>query len=303
MRVALLTNPQARQGRGEAAAARIAAAITARGHTVRRIRPTSVDSIGPSIAAAVADGSQRLLLAGGDGLIHHALPAILETGVDVGILAVGTGNDFSRAVGIDSKGFSRGRWLERAVNIALGPTSAFDVMHTPAGPVASVATAGFSGSVNQTANAMRLPLGAQKYTLATLRESARLQPMALRLLLDGDRSIEQEACLVAIANTRYFGGGMAICPEADPTDGCLDVTIVDPLSAPKLLAFLPLVFSGRHVRHPAVNTYRAKRIEAAADASFWGDGERLDFSAGVFHVGEGALRLAAPHSGTSIPST
>ena len=252
--------------------------------------------MGPSLAAAIEDGIDRVLIAGGDGLVHRSLPALVSTtagehGVPVGLLPIGTGNDFARS-------FGRARRVEQTIDRALGPTQLVDVLRTPGGPVASVATAGFSGRVNLTANAMTLPLGSMKYTAATLRESARLRPVSLRLELDDGRIIDQDASFVAIANTRYFGGGMAICPEADPSDGLLDITVLDPLSAPRLLLFLPLVYSGRHVRHPAVSTYRARSVAVRCGDTFWGDGEPLGFSEGTIDVSSRGLAIAA---GGSVP--
>ena len=68
-------------------------------------------------------------------------------------------------------------------------------------------------------------------------------PLHYRLTLDGEVR-EQRAMLVAIGNTRAYGGGMRICPDADPFDGRLDVTIIHPVSRFKLLRLLPQMFSG-----------------------------------------------------------
>ncbi len=278
LRLLLLVNPRSRQGRGAGTVDAIAERLAALGHSVRRVEPSSAEQVAPDLAAAIDRAVDRVLIAGGDGLLHRALPALLgltPTGsrVPVGLLAVGTGNDFARALGQPGR-------IEQVIERALGPTRALDVLQTPGGPVASVATAGFSGRVNRTANGMTLPVGSMKYTLATLKESTRLRPVPLRMELDDGRIIDQEVSFVAIANTRYFGGGMAICPDADPVDGLLDVTVVDPLSAPRLLLFLPLVYSGRHVRHPAVTTYRARSVSVTCGDGFWGDGEPLGFVEG-----------------------
>ena len=64
--------------------------------------------------------------------------------------------------------------------------------------------------------------------------------------------------LVAVGNTTSYGGGMLICPDADPTDGLLDVTIVHPVSRAKLLRLLPQMYSGRFARDPCVEQLRAR---------------------------------------------
>ncbi len=290
LRLILLVNPRSGQGRGAGAVGAIADRLTGLGHSVRRVEPPSAEQVAPGLAAAIEEGADRVLVAGGDGLFHRALPALLAptpTGpsAPVGLLPVGTGNDFARALG-------HARRIEQVIERALGPTRWLDVLQTPGGPVASVVTAGFSGRVNLTANGMTLPVGSMKYTLATLKESTRLRPVPLRMQLDDGRIIDQDVSFVAIANTRYFGGGMAICPDADPADGLLDVTVVDPLSAPRLLLFLPLVYSGRHVRHPAVTTYRARSVSVTCGDSFWGDGEALGFAAGRIGIAPRSIAVA-----------
>ncbi len=265
---------------------------------VEPVHPESIEQIAPSLTAAVSRGADRVVLAGGDGLLHRALPTLSALSVDIGLVPVGTGNDFARALGLGSGiKHRRRRSLRDALRRALGPTRLIDLLDVSGRTVASVATAGFSGSVNRTANEMRLPLGAQKYTLATLLESTRLRPMPMRMLLDDAELIEREVAFVAIANTRFFGGGMAICPDADPTDGCLDIVIVDPLPAAKLLLLLPLVFSGRHVRHPAVSVHRAQHVDVAVGQPFWGDGEPLEIREGTIRCLPDAAKIA----GCAVP--
>ena len=83
---------------------------------------------------------------------------------------------------------------------------------------------------------------------------------------------------------------MAICPGADATDGLLDVTVVGPTSRFVLARMLPTVFSGRHVEHPAVTTYRGAKIEVETSLPLWADGE--PFAAKALSVAPSALRVA-----------
>jgi diacylglycerol kinase (ATP) len=110
--------------------------------------------------------------------------------------------------------------------------------------------------------------------LATLLEIPRLRALPLTLELDGQNH-RFDISLLAIANTAYFGGGMAICPDADPADGQLDVAIVSAVGRATLLRFFPQVFKGTHVSHPAVTMLRGRRLTLTTDPStqLWGDGE------------------------------
>ncbi len=291
--VHLLANPAARGGRRAASGQAVAVAIEAAGHRVIPLRPTGPSDIAVTVAKAHTEGMERLVVTGGDGLIHHVLPALATTDVILGIVPVGTGNDFARALGLPTR-------LPAAVAAALGPARPVDLLATDDGRwAATVVTGGFSGQVNARANNLRFPPGQQRYTVATLAELRRLRPVTLTLTIpadEGDDSppdlVEQHvSTLFAVANTRYFGGGMAICPDASPDDGLLDVTIVGPTTPFQLARMLPTVFSGRHVRHPVVLTRRARRIQVETDTILWADGEPFG-SGGRLEAVAGALRVA-----------
>ncbi len=308
--VFLLVNPARTRRRGVDDAIRNH--LDGLAYTVTDIRPCGIDDIAPAVTRALAtrseaaDGPDRLLIAGGDGLIHHALPALAGTDVEVGIVGVGTGNDFARALDLPGK-------VKAAVDAALGPTTPVDLIaaHHLTAPrptadppttddtagagegaptyAASVVTGGFSGTVNARANGLRFPPGQQRYTVATLLELPRLEAVELHLTVDGEEH-ELASAMFAVANTRYFGGGMAVCPDADPTDGLLDVTVVGPVGPVTLARVLPTVFSGRHVKHPQVTTYRGAEVRIATDSDLWADGER--FGGQTFTAVRGALHVA-----------
>lgn len=272
-------------------------AIEAAGHRVIPLHPSGPSDIAVTVAKAHAEGMERLVVAGGDGLIHHVLPALATTDVILGIVPVGTGNDFARALGLPTR-------LPAAVAAALGPAHPVDLVATDDGRwAATVVTGGFSGQVNARANNLRFPPGQQRYTVATLAELRRLRLVTLTLTIPADEGgtdtgdnpsdvVEQHATtLFAVANTRYFGGGMAICPNARPDDGLLDVTIVGPTTPFQLARMLPTVFPGWHLRHPAVVTRRARRIQVETDAILWADGEPFG-SGGRLEAAAGALWVA-----------
>jgi len=101
--------------------------------------------------------------------------------------------------------------------------------------------------------------------------------------------------LVAVCNTGMFGGGMKISPEADPTDGLLDVTIVHPTSRATLLRLLPMMYTGGFTKNPAVEQFRARTVEIARDDLFvMGDGEELGSVPATVSAEADALRIFVP---------
>ncbi|MEM7338405.1 MAG: YegS/Rv2252/BmrU family lipid kinase [Actinomycetota bacterium] len=279
--VHLLVNP-ARRGNDETDAA-IVAALAEHGHEAVEIRPTAAAQVADEVRAAIANGMTRLVVAGGDGLIHRALPALAHSDIPVGLVSGGTGNDFARALDLPTD-------VTNAVARALDEPTPVDIIKSDEGTyAASIITAGFSGRVNARANAMRFPRGESRYTIATLRELYALRPIELSITID-DTTIDTACSFFAVANSRFFGGGMAICPDADHTDGLLDVTVVGSTTRFELGRMLPTVFSGRHVRHPAVTTFRGRRVEVQTNADLWADGE--PFTGSGFSSDHRALRVA-----------
>jgi diacylglycerol kinase (ATP) len=129
--------------------------------------------------------------------------------------------------------------------------------------------------VNRRANQMPWPRGSTRYALATMAELRVFSPLRYRLTLDGEVR-EQLAMLVAIGNTSSYGGGMLICPKADPYDGLLDVTIVHPVGRLKLLRLFPEMYSGKFVRDPCVEQLRVREVTVEGPGLVgFGDGEMI----------------------------
>ncbi len=290
-RVHLLARPDSFGPRAKAVQAAVAAA-EALGFVTTVLSSPTPEAIVGTIESARAD-IERLVIVGGDGLIHRALPALANSGIDVGLVPSGTGNDFARGFGI---GTGVGRASRKATatyrRAFLGTVEPVDLIAGDDGRwAASVVTAGFSGRVNARANPMRFPPGQSKYTVATVIEATKLSPMGLRVRAP-EFELELDAAFFAVANTPYFGGGMAICPDADPDDGLLDVTLVGHVPAATLMRVMPLVFVGRHVRHSAVTTLRVRWIEIETTEPLWADGEPFGEAPIRLEASSGALRLA-----------
>lgn len=297
-RVALVANP--------AAGAGSAAAMVHRAEYGLRSRGASVETIaeaGPSAAAAALRGLvdtgavDRVVVLGGDGIVHLAVQVLAEGSIPLGICPVGSGNDIAAALSIPSD-------LDGAVATALGPTRPVDLLRVGDRWAASIATIGFAGDVNACANRLRRPRGASRYSVATVLELPRLRARPLELRIDGDGPGDIRATLVAVANTDRFGGGMRIVPDAVPDDGHLDITVVGPVGRIRLLRFFGRVFRGTHTTLPEVDTHRGTHVTLRCPGTqLWADGEPIGDPLGsdplAIDVVPDALLVAAPTTRTA----
>ncbi len=263
----------------------VVSAFESAGVAVEMVRASTAAAAERAAKDCVASGAERLIAAGGDGVVHLAVQAVAETAVGLGIVPMGTGNDFAGAMGIPFD-------VEGAVRRALGPTTAIDLLQVGERWAASIATVGFAAEVNERANNMRWPRGPQRYTVATVAALPGLSAEPYDFEFDGE-SMRLDAVLVTMANTSDFGGGMRISPGADPNDGILDLTVVGNASRIELLRFFRNVYDGSHLQHPKVTTFRARQVRLCTPGiTVWADGEPIATSPVDVSVVPSALRLA-----------
>ncbi|MEH1165989.1 diacylglycerol kinase [Micromonospora sp. CPCC 205539] len=292
--VAVLANPTAGRGRHRALLPRLLDGLAAAGHPVRLLSASSPDSAEAACHAAVADGVGALVAIGGDGTVHRALQAAAGTEVPFGAVPAGTGNDFALDTGFPTDPLAAVAVIVDALRA--GRSRPVDLARmTGADGVerwyGAVLAAGFDAICNERANRMRWPRGPRRYDLAILVELIRLRPRRYTLRLDGVPH-ELDAVLVAVGNCPTYGGGMRICPDADPTDGLLDVVVAGRVNRRTLVRVKPRIYQGTHVSHPLVDSYRARTVELSAEGiTTYADGERsLDLPVTISAV-PGALRL------------
>ena len=190
------------------------------------------------------------------------------------MIPAGTGNELCRGIGLPAKDA-----VAAAEVIAAGYTRSIDLARVAETYVAAVLATGFDALVNRRANQMPWPRGSTRYAIAVMAELRVFSPLHYRLTVDGQVR-ELRAMLVAIGNTSSYGGGMLICPQADPYDGLLDVTIIHPVSRLKLLRLFPEMYSGKFVRDSCVEQLRVREatVEGPGLVGF-GDGEMLGANA------------------------
>ncbi|WP_261179206.1 diacylglycerol kinase family protein [Anaerobacillus sp. CMMVII] len=123
-----------------------------------------------------------------------------------------------------------------------------------------------------------IKLGNLAYVVGVLKGVFSYTPKDMVITIDGKKKTFSNVWLIAIANTPYYGGGLKICPEADNTDGTLNLCIAHSLSKLEILMFFPLVFLGKHTLHRSVSTEKGQVIEISSNDSVLvqADGEMLD---------------------------
>ena len=219
--------------------------------------------------------------------------------VELAVIPRGTGWDFVRTYGIP-------RDLDEAFAIALGgAVREIDLgratYRTWAGAeattyFANIASAGMSGAIAQRANETSKALGGKaSYLWATLAVFARWQVSEVQVAV-GDERRAGRMHDVVVANGRYFGGGMMICPEASPDDGSFDVLLIGDLTKRDLLVTLPKTYRGRHLPHPKAELLRGASVTVEADATLpiELDGEQPGTTPARFEIVPRAFRLRVP---------
>ncbi|NEA55750.1 diacylglycerol kinase [Streptomyces sp. SID13666] len=289
--ITLFVNPTAGRGRGAQAAQPAAHALREAGFTVRTVVGQDAADALVRAREAVAAGTGALVAVGGDGMVSLALQAVAGTDTPLGVIAVGTGNDFARATGLPVRDPAA---AGRAVADALkdGRTRAVDLGRVGDRWFGTVLASGFDSRVNDRGNRMRWPTGRFRYDVAMLAELAALRPIPYRIRFDDGPEREIEATLIAVGNGSSYGGGMRICTDAVLDDGLFDITVVGPCSRTTLLTVFPRVYRGTHPSHPKVTVHRAARVRLAADGvTGYADGERIGPLPMTAVTVPGALRL------------
>lgn len=255
---------------------------------------------------AHSGGVDALVVMGGDGMVSLGAGLVAGTGVPLGIVPAGTGNDFARGAGIRRGAPAVG--IERMLTgLRTGEVGIreVDVVRFALDGVEHVAlnsvNIGFDAVVNRRANELRRLPGTARYIAALLDSVRSFSPREFGVSVDGGPARGVAAELLTILNGSSIGGGIRVAPHAVVDDGVLDLFIVGRLSKLGLLTLFPLAMVGLHTRLPAVSFERMRRVRVQVPAGVlvYADGEELRGPArGActldVRVDPGALRLVQP---------
>ncbi len=284
----LLVNPAAAGGRARARLPAVSAEFDRLGAVHRVVETRSTEHAEEEAAAAVEAGETVAAL-GGDGLLRPLAGVLRGTETALAVIPGGRGNDLARVLGIPSDPVAATR-----VAVA-GHERLIDMAEVNGVPYLGIASFGFDSDTNRIANEVRLIRGNLVYLYSALRALAGWKPAGFTVVVDGERH-ELSGYSVAVANSKAYGGGMFIAPQAELDDGQLDVVATGRATKTRFLRSLPLVFKGEHLSEPSVSTFRGRAIEVAADRPFdiYADGDPVGSVPATMSVQRQCLRVIVP---------
>jgi diacylglycerol kinase (ATP) len=216
-------------------------------------------------------GAEVVAVVGGDGTMNEVVQAYVDDegkpipGPALAVLPAGTGGDFRRTLGLSKN-------LDEAVGrIRYGsdhPTDlgllrfAKDDGSQGVRAFLNIASCGLGGLVDRIVNASGKRFGGTvSFFLGTAEGLAKYRNQPVRIRVDGELFHEGRVVNAAVANGRYFGGGMCIAPMADPTDGRFEVVVMGNFSVPEVLAFTGKIYQGAHLGNARVHVSHGKHVE------------------------------------------
>jgi len=265
---------------------------------------------------AEADGTDVILLFGGDGTIHRHLGHLVKLGLPVLVVPAGSGNDLARALGLrrirDSlaawKSFCRGGNNVREIDLGV-ISAARNASEAPAPHkhyFCCVAGVGLDGEVARRANQLpRWLRGNGGYVFTLLPTIFKFAPFPMKILAQGPEAsspdswalrYQESALLAAFANTPAYGGGMKVAPKAKMDDGLLDVCVVGALSPFKVFCLFPTVYGGRHLTIDKVEYFQDSRVRVETEhpLDVYADGEYVCQTPVEIRVERAALNVIVP---------
>lgn len=263
-------NPSSGQGKGALFAKRVTSFLSSKAIEYQVLSADNALTLRVELERTLDSRNyEGILSIGGDGLAHLVLQFAVPRSIPFAVIPAGTGNDIVRAIGWSLNELDG--YLDAILSTTAQP---IDLGNVDSEWFAAILSTGFDSVVNERANTLKWPKGPQRYNAAIALELPKFVPIEYEITMDS-MTITTEAMLIAVGNGRSYGGGMLVCPHAQMNDGLFDVMILEPVSKIEFLKVFPKVFSGSHISHPAVKTYRTQKISISADAVAYADGERI----------------------------
>ncbi len=268
-------------------------------HAIRRLGDVTLHETAKAgdaahlAAQALQDGCDLVVAAGGDGTINEVVNGLSDNwaGARLGILPLGTGNDFARTIKVPTE-------VNAAVETILrNDAPPLDVVCAESDRTRyfmNVSAGGFSGLVDEKlSDGVKATWGPLAYLRAAMTALPDLKNYHMAIRFDDEEPVSLVAYNIVVANARYVAGGVPIAPAAIPDDGAVDIVIVPAESVPRLATLVPLILLGRHLDSPCIRWRRARKVRVQSRPGMWfnTDGELVGNEPITFTVLPRALRV------------
>lgn len=263
--VALFLNPTAGRGRAGKRLERILRIFALQGVRINAVRSCCSGDIEDRVREHINAGARQVIVAGGDGSIHEAVNGVLSANARaaLGVIPIGTGNDFAKACDITLDWEQATGELARRI-VTGEATRKLDVGQMNERYFANSLGIGFEAKVTRFARTCRWPIGDLVYLLAVLRclfDGVATPEMSI--VADGnedDPAWRGPITLASICNGAWVGGMFHMAPMAKNADGRLDLLIAAPVSRRRVLALLPKLLRGTHIEEAEVSHCLVKSV-------------------------------------------
>lgn len=283
----MIVNPHSRRGAGAHGSVRTA--LEEGGLSVLVRDCDGAEAIGHAIRDSVGQ-VDRVVLGGGDGTLNAAAPALIETGLPLGVIPLGTANDLARTLGLPDEPDAA------AALVVAGHRRRIDMGEVNGHPFFNVAHLGLGVDLTRALTRdAKSRWGVLGYAVAGLRVLRRVAPFTVEIT-DGATTHRSRTVHVSVGNGRHYGGGMTVLDSASIDDGRLDVTSLEIRSAWQLLALLPALRDGSHRarREVTVMSGPAFEIRTRKERSVNTDGEITTRTPARFRVLPAAIEVFVP---------
>lgn len=321
----LIVNPSSGKDKGPDYLPEINRALRAHFGIMEIVMTTGSRDGEAAAAQAVADGCDRVFAAGGDGTLNEVVNGVMKAGaldrVTIGLLPLGTGNDFARMLNLsETPDEAVASLVEgREVSVDVGTLNGRAFINASGGGFIAEVTEAVDDRLKSIAGKLAFLIGGAQVVLDYEPAAARISVPA-----DGFRPLSYEAedgpaegagwrdeaghkvletslHMFAICNAKQIGGGRLIAPHARIDDGWLDVCLVDAMPTMEFIALLSKVSGGSHLADARVRYFRARSLEMTFErpVKVNTDGELLEATACDYRVLPGAARFLAGRTSNS----
>jgi diacylglycerol kinase (ATP) len=256
-----------------------------------------------------------IVAVGGDGTVHEVANGIFRANAVIsdtsdtptnpsikplGYIPAGSGNDYARGHNIPMQPLL-------ALEVILSQTlniRCIDLIKMNDRIAVNSVGVGFDGRIARVTNEAsykklfnQFKLGRLSYVLSLVRVLFTYRTCSVTLTIDGKRSSASKVWFIATANIPFYGGGMKICPQADPMSGQVELCVVSNIHRIELLRVFPKVYKGTHIEHRAVTFHQGRMIDIDAEhpLDIHMDGEMAGISPVILEVLPAKLNIIVPH--------